>query len=311
MLQPNRAFSSGNSYRYGFGGKEKASEITGDDYDFGERIYDSRLGRWLSMDKLKDIYSAFSPYNFTVSNPMSFVDNDGKIVIDGNKNIVAKSTNTFKTVEHMAKDGSKLVVKYERIKILADDGSEAEVLVLSKATLIQKTGKQIPYKNIEQFKANCHGLTFTKGRAWIEDGEALKNIITGDYQPKAVQRTLNGSEVDDSKTTNGDVVLVGFFESDNLEDIDADAIWHSAKKNNNTSYDQKDDIAPKESNVSIKKVRNYNNSAKRDKGLGALFIRKKGNDKKVAAKGDTKKYSGFTVVSDEEFEKIKSKVKSN
>lgn len=36
--------------RYGFNGKEKDFETANDDYDFGARIYDGRLGRWLSLD---------------------------------------------------------------------------------------------------------------------------------------------------------------------------------------------------------------------------------------------------------------------
>jgi len=45
---PGRSFNS-NSYKYGFNGKEKDDEVkgNGNSYDFGARIYDPRIGRWL------------------------------------------------------------------------------------------------------------------------------------------------------------------------------------------------------------------------------------------------------------------------
>ncbi len=71
----------GNDYRFGFNGMEKDNEATGVDgacLDFGARIYDSRTGRWLSLDPLMMMYPNISPYVFTGCNPVLFVDFDGK-----------------------------------------------------------------------------------------------------------------------------------------------------------------------------------------------------------------------------------------
>ena len=48
---PGRTFSS-SSYRYGFNGKENDNEVkgNGNQQDYGMRIYDPRLGRFLSID---------------------------------------------------------------------------------------------------------------------------------------------------------------------------------------------------------------------------------------------------------------------
>jgi len=85
---PGRKYSQSSlTYRYGFNGKEKASEITSDDYDFGERIYDGRLGRWLSVDPLEGKNVSWTPYVFCGNNPIVFVDPDGRdwILSTGNK----------------------------------------------------------------------------------------------------------------------------------------------------------------------------------------------------------------------------------
>ncbi len=46
-------------------------------YDFGARIYDPALGRWLSQDPMAEKYYPHSPYLFCAGNPMKFVDPDG------------------------------------------------------------------------------------------------------------------------------------------------------------------------------------------------------------------------------------------
>src|ERR1035437_4255527 len=85
-----RNFTAANGYRYGFNGKEKDDEVkgNGNSYDFGSRIYDPRLGRWLSVDPLAQKYPAISPYVFCLNNPMRYIDMDGKWAGDVNVIIV-------------------------------------------------------------------------------------------------------------------------------------------------------------------------------------------------------------------------------
>ena len=80
---PGRNFNS-TDYRYGFNGKEKIDEINGggNEYDFGARFYDSRLGKWLSIDPEFKIYPQSSHYSFALNNPIKFIDVAGKFVVD-------------------------------------------------------------------------------------------------------------------------------------------------------------------------------------------------------------------------------------
>ena len=64
-------------YRYAFNGKEKIDEINSGDYDFGARILDSRVGRWLTWDPLRQKYPNVSLYIYGLDNPISFKDPDG------------------------------------------------------------------------------------------------------------------------------------------------------------------------------------------------------------------------------------------
>ncbi|WP_107039112.1 RHS repeat-associated core domain-containing protein [Brumimicrobium mesophilum] len=71
------------SYRYGFNGMEKDDKIKGEgnSLDFGARIYDPRVGRWLSTDPLESEYIDQSPYNFVANNPIGHKDPDGERII--------------------------------------------------------------------------------------------------------------------------------------------------------------------------------------------------------------------------------------
>src|SRR5690606_6346669 len=62
-------------YRYGFNGKEMDNETGTQDY--GMRIYNPGLGRFLSVDPIARDYSELTPYQFASNNPVSSIDIDG------------------------------------------------------------------------------------------------------------------------------------------------------------------------------------------------------------------------------------------
>ncbi len=73
-----RTYSS-EMYRYGFNGKENDNEIKGEgnEQDYGFRISDTRLGRFLSEDPLTKKYPELTPYQFASNNPIENIDLDG------------------------------------------------------------------------------------------------------------------------------------------------------------------------------------------------------------------------------------------
>ena len=75
---PGRNYSS-KTYRYGFNGKEKDNEITiGSTYDYGFRIYNPAIGKFLSVDPLQKKYPELTPYQFASNSPIQGVDLDGR-----------------------------------------------------------------------------------------------------------------------------------------------------------------------------------------------------------------------------------------
>ncbi|HMQ97290.1 MAG TPA: RHS repeat-associated core domain-containing protein, partial [Candidatus Nanoperiomorbaceae bacterium] len=100
-LLPGRNYSS-DSYRFGFGGMPKDDEVhgaAGTSYDFGERLYDPRLGRWLSLDPLSAKYPNLSPYAYVENSPIYLRDLDGK------EGVVSIKGNTITVTSHIYING--------------------------------------------------------------------------------------------------------------------------------------------------------------------------------------------------------------
>lgn len=114
MLMPNR-HGQDDDYRYGFNGALKDNEIKGNNnsYDFGARMLDPRIGRWLSVDALESKFPSHSPYNFVSNTPIIAIDPDGKDIYIVTKNgsfKIAKET-LLKTPS-----GKELWEKYSKSK---------------------------------------------------------------------------------------------------------------------------------------------------------------------------------------------------
>lgn len=77
-----------NAYRYGFNGKENDNEVKGqgNQQDYGMRIYDPRIGKFLSVDPITSQYPSLTPYQFSSNSPIANIDLDGleaKLAIAG------------------------------------------------------------------------------------------------------------------------------------------------------------------------------------------------------------------------------------
>jgi len=77
---PGRSFTANSKYRYGFNGKENDPETVGTGeglQDYGMRIYNPALGKFLSVDPLVKEYPWYTPYQFAGNKPIEAIDLDG------------------------------------------------------------------------------------------------------------------------------------------------------------------------------------------------------------------------------------------
>lgn len=97
----------GEGYRYGLNGKENDNEVkgTGNQQDYGFRIYDPRLGKFLSVDPLTKDYPWYTPYQFAGNMPIWAVDLDG-----------AEPNPSNTAVVNSIYDGTRGDEKFEEVK---------------------------------------------------------------------------------------------------------------------------------------------------------------------------------------------------
>jgi RHS repeat-associated protein len=70
--------TSDNQLKYN--SKELQKEAGLEWYDYGARFYDPQLGRWHVPDPMAEDYYNWSPYTYTLDNPIFFIDPDGNSV---------------------------------------------------------------------------------------------------------------------------------------------------------------------------------------------------------------------------------------
>lgn len=169
MQMPGRKFSSSSLYRYGFNGKENDNDIKGEgnSLDFGARIYDSRLGRWLSTDLVSKPF--ISPYNYSSNNPINYLDPNGEDNIHfvyvisrtyANGKLISAKPTKFTVVE---KNNEPNVFIHHKIELRTD----IETVTTSKTSVSKKNQTRF-YPDIP---GESSGLTTSYGFLKIKDDD--------------------------------------------------------------------------------------------------------------------------------------------
>ena len=150
-------------YRFSFNGKEDDDETYGDGnaYDFGARIYDARLGRWMSVDgKFREIPNE-SPYVGIGNMPIKFYDPDG------NK-IICEDKNTQKEV--LKAINSQAVGKF-------DFNSKGELILVSKKGDEKKYSKYFRDQLMKAINDTENSIIIKKAdKAYNPDTEKYKDL---------------------------------------------------------------------------------------------------------------------------------------
>ena len=196
MLQPGRSVSSG-SYRYGFNGKENDNEVKGDgnQQDYGMRIYDPRLGRFLSVDPLTESYPELTPYQFASNAPVNSVDLDGlerQIAIDGSIHDGPRNIQKInREIWDSRMNQIKAAMKKDAIPPPTSRGS------VDYASIASRTG-------IEENAIRAVAKVESKGAAFYSNGEPVKRF-EGHWFKKFLNKSgIDASEYPDLAYTYGE-----------------------------------------------------------------------------------------------------------
>ena len=122
-----------------FNGKENDNEVkgSGNQQDYGMRIYDPRLGKFLSVDPLTKQYPELSTYQFAGNTPIQAIDLDGLEPAYINKNNISipASDNLPHTFPSYAfpqlksTNSSNVALKVTAVITTADQGASFKVKV--------------------------------------------------------------------------------------------------------------------------------------------------------------------------------------
>jgi RHS repeat-associated protein len=201
MLMPERQWSYGSGYRYGFNGKENDNEVKGNgvQYDYGFRIYDARIGKFLSVDPLTESYPWYTPYQFAGNKPIQFIDLDGleealpkstsyKVVITNAKESVCQQCPQTAQALAMAKvkaDLEKLKTEYDEWRSQPANWGKPvppqyeKVAVDSPMQTEFKQGGIKGTKEYKLFKANAEQLyTISQYAPVTGDLHDIKDVVT-------------------------------------------------------------------------------------------------------------------------------------
>jgi RHS repeat-associated protein len=116
MLQPGRKYNAGSLYRYGFNGKENDNDVKGEgnQQDYGMRIYDPRVGRFLSVDPLTKKFPFYSPYHYAGNSPIKNIDMDGAEPSGNPWDWKSLQSGKTYTALHRLNDGTTAIARAEQ-----------------------------------------------------------------------------------------------------------------------------------------------------------------------------------------------------
>jgi len=160
---------------------------TGLDYR-GARFYDSDVGRFLSLDPLAGDFAAWSPYNYVLGNPVSFIDPDGRqaesIHLDQDGNVIADIDDGDDGVyQHVNGTTEADIVAhnyYESGNTGRDvtDGGGTQIGGLA-VSITARKHEEVIQKGVRATFIIGVGITTSRGRLYDEHGNENKYVDFG------------------------------------------------------------------------------------------------------------------------------------
>ncbi|WP_338390360.1 RHS repeat-associated core domain-containing protein [Aureibacter tunicatorum] len=182
------------NYGYGFNGKEKDQDGewgSQTNYDYGFRIYNPTIAKFLSVDPLTKSYPWYTPYQFAGNKPIWAID------LDGLEELIY--TNSFSGY----KDDVELsIIASDKLKMIMDNISDPEkaanikiyFTVNSELTYTKENGSTIDVESIARaiYRFKSHFNSKEEETTWIQENiskpEVLEKILEIDRFEEVFKR---------------------------------------------------------------------------------------------------------------------------
>ncbi|MCR9174359.1 MAG: hypothetical protein NXI10_17820 [bacterium] len=213
-----------DNHRFGFNGMEEDPEIKGskNSYDFGARLYDPRVGRWLSIDPLAAKYPSMSPYIFIGNMVTIAKDPNGEDIVikidgtdsrdpvevtydpkgsyDGDDALIK---HTWEQLDEINKKDPNMIIDLTEPK--GDQEAHVEIILYGVSESMDNGGPETIADGLENnviegfnpFVASIeNGNYFGPSRIlWHELDHVMHNLFDGsDYNKRSSDRSLPKSE---------------------------------------------------------------------------------------------------------------------
>ncbi|MBK7444129.1 MAG: hypothetical protein IPI65_22130 [Bacteroidetes bacterium] len=190
------------NYRYGFNGKEFDTDTYGEGniYDYGFRVYNPRIGKFLSTDPLSRNYPWYTPYQFAGNKPIVAIDLDGleeyvvHNIYNGDGILIEIRVFSYSDVNGKAQDmkiyesnphfqsGHKVAV----VKTFEDGTGIGEPTYQDELTTTQSNilkSRQVINRTLSE-SSNSQ----SEGDGW--NGWKTKNFVSGEFTYSVMQTTI-------------------------------------------------------------------------------------------------------------------------
>lgn len=205
-------FKNRMGYCFGFNGQLKDDEVYGDAnaYDFGARLYDPRLGKWLAVDPLAAKYPFTSPYAFAKNAPILLIDIDGKKWINPYQSALAAAklenpnSDEVKLLSHLATEVDNIIATlrnndpelYDYIESLQSGGYQVNVFVYLSNSEYSPPNPAIPGDNggaeaNTNFSWNTAQMGNEPPVTYVNSADISYADIAGNVKPRQIPNSFN------------------------------------------------------------------------------------------------------------------------